>query len=550
MMLTIDQVHNIIDETNGVLVVESFGVDENGSLKGKILTDTIPEVDGLEWEVEICPSYPFRTLDTEPIKFVNHLLLDYPHIMEEGNLCMHPADYEDAVTQFAHDLEQLKEWVRRYYVEGEKDEHYEHLVVNHQPIGNEYYTFCFAETTTNFDDEDYGIVNYVMLLDGQRLHKRVRNGLIKEFISHKQFKKHIIPCNISSAFKQLVYYDGVYCLLKEPPAVHGKFIIKRYHELAKLMTQQQIDFIHKFGESHKGDKGFFPLFCGYKIQSGEIHWQAMILFMENLPIEAYRIGIGSHREWHTKFKEGNIAWAQTENVSYNQFFGRGAMDEALSAKKMLIMGIGAVGSMVAETLTRCGAKRITLFDFDEKEPGNVCRSEYHFFTGITEKTAELEGKLIQISPHLECDSLVPLVDCAIKASNDDPAAIQELLNEFDIIFDCTTDNQLMRVLDRAGLSSRIVNLSITNYAQDLVCAISPNVTETIRLVYGLLGRDTETDLYNPTGCWNPTFKASYNDIACKLQYAMKHLMRMLSGHEPIGSFYVSENETNLTINRI
>ena len=226
------------------------------------------------------------------------------------------------------------------------------------------------------------------------------------------------------------------------------------------------------------------------------------------------------------------------------------MDEALSAKKMLVMGIGAVGSMVAETLTRCGAKRITLFDFDEKDPGNVCRSEYHFFTGITEKTAELEGKLIQISPHLECDSLVPFVDCAIKASNDDPAAIQELLNEFDIIFDCTTDNQLMQVLDRAGLSSRIVNLSITNYAQDLVCAISPNVTETVRLVYGLLGRDTETDLYNPTGCWNPTFKASYNDIACKVQFAMKHLMRMLSRHEPMGSFYVSENETNLIINRI
>ena len=283
MMLTIDQVHNIIDETNGVLVVESFGVDENGSLKGKILTDTIPEADGLEWEVEISPSYPFRALDTEPIKFVNRSLLDYPHVMEEGNLCMHPADYEDAATQFAHDLEQLKEWVKRYYVEGEKDEHYEHLVVNHQPIRNEYYTFCFAETTTNFDDEDYGIVNYVMLLDGQLLHKRVRNGLAREFVSHKQFKKHIIPCNISLAYKQPISYDGVYCLLKEPPAVHDKFIIKRYAELAKLMTQQQIDFIHKFEESHKGDKGFFPLFCGYKIQNGEIHWQVMILFMENLP---------------------------------------------------------------------------------------------------------------------------------------------------------------------------------------------------------------------------------------------------------------------------
>lgn len=550
MMLTVNQVHGIIDKTSGVSVIESFWLDEDGCLKGKILTDTTIEVDGLEWDVEIRPSYPFKTLNVEPLSFTNRTLLDYPHIMEAGNLCMHPAEYEDAAIQFAYDLEQLKEWIQRYYVEGEKDEHYEHLVVNHKPIRNDYYTFCFAETNSEFEEEDYGIVNYVMLLQSQRHGKKVINGLVKEFVSHKQFNKRTIKCNISSTYNQPVPYDGAYCLLNEPPSVHGKFIIKKYSELVELMTQQQIDFIHTFEEIHKGEQGFFPLFCGYRIPDGEIHWQAMILFLDDLPIEAYRTGTGSHREWHTKFKEGSIAWAQTENVSYKHFFGRGAMNEALSAKRILVMGIGAVGSMVAETLTRCGAKHLTLLDFDEKEPGNVCRSEYHFYTGITEKTAELESKLVQISPHLECDSLVPFVDCAIKASNDAPAAIQKLLNEFDIIFDCTTDNQLMRVLDKASLFSRIVNLSITNHAQDLVCAVSPNVTETVRFVYGLLGRDAVNDLYNPTGCWNPTFKASYNDIACKVQFAMKHLMRMLAGHEPIGSFYVSENETNLTINRI
>lgn len=550
MMLSVDQVHNIIEETSGVLVVESFNYCENGSLKGRILTDTTEGVDGLVWDVEIRPSYPFRTLNIEPIVFSNRSLLDYPHIMEAGNLCMHPADHEDATTQFAHDLEQLKEWVQRYYVDGEKDEHYEHLVVNHQPIKNDYYTFCFAETDSDFDDGDYGIVNYVMMLQGRRHDNRVINGLVKGFISHKQFKERKITCKISPAFNQLVPCDGVYCLLKNPPATHNKFIIKKYGELASLMTQPQIDFLHTFEENHKGDTGFFPLFCGYRIPGGEIHWQALILFMNNLPIEACRTGTGSYREWHTKFKDGFIEWAQTENVSYKYFFGRGAMNEELSEKKVLVMGIGAVGSMVAETLTRCGAKTITLYDFDNKEPGNVCRSEYHFYSGITEKTSELEGKLTQISPHLVCDSLVPFVDCIIKAGNNAPEEIQEHLNEFDIIFDCTTDNQLMRVLDKAGLSSRIVNLSITNHAQDLVCAISPNITETVLLVYSLLGRNAETDLYNPTGCWNPTFKASYNDIGCKVQFAMKHIMQMFGGQEPMSSFYVSEDDLNLTLHRI
>ena len=96
----------------------------------------------------------------------------------------------------------------------------------------------------------------------------------------------------------------------------------------------------------------------------------------------------------------------------------------------------------------------------------------------------------------------------------------------------------------------MVNLSITNHAQDLICAFSPNVTETVLLVYGMLKRDMETDMYNPTGCWNPTFKASYNDIESKVQFAMKHIIRMLSSEEPLSNFYITEDDTNLKIHRL
>ena len=101
------------------------------------------------------------------------------------------------------------------------------------------------------------------------------------------------------------------------------------------------------------------------------------------------------------------------------------------------------------------------------------------------------------------------------ATSKDVTALAGLFDEFDVIFDCTTDNQLMRVMDAIETKAQVVNLSITNHAQDLICAFSPNVTETVLLVYGLLKRDVDADMYNPTGCWNPTFKASYNDISSK-----------------------------------
>ena len=74
--------------------------------------------------------------------------------------------------------------------------------------------------------------------------------------------------------------------------------------------------------------------------------------------------------------------------------------------------------------------------------------------------------------------------------------------------------------------------------------------ETVLLVYGLFKHDVETDMYNPTGCWNPTFKASYNDIECKVQVAVKHIIKMLSKQEPLSDFYITEDDLNLKINKL
>lgn len=466
---------------------------------------------------------------------------------------MHSAEYENAERQFVEDLKQLKEWVEKYYVRGEKDIHYEHLVVNHYPIREQYYTFCFTETQEDFAEGDYGVVHYTVLPTGWKNDRIVINYVVQKFVSCAQVKKRELLCKISKFYQKLNSFDGVYCLLNNTPSVHNKFIVEDYNSIKGLFSQSQKNYIHSFVVLHKNKYKFFPLLCGYRIPEGGVYWQAMMLFMDDLPIEPVRVGTGKDRLWFTDFKQGQIQWVETVDISYKYFFGRGAMPEELSNKKILIMGVGAIGSIVAETLTRCGAKNLTLYDIDNKEPGNVCRSAYPFYSGITEKTLDMENFLTQISPHVECTSLKSIVDLVIKtyaAEHEDKSALAKLFDEFDVIFDCTTDNQLMRVMDSAGTKAQLVNLSITNHAQDLICAFSPNVTETVLLIYGLLKRNTEADMYNPTGCWNPTFKASYNDIECKVQVAMKHIIRMLSRMEPLSNFYITEDDLNLKINRL
>ena len=551
-MMTADKIKELIGTLSGVILVDDFTIDEAGLLKGRIAVATGQDNTDLEWNVEISPTYPFKVMGSEPIYFQNKNLLDYPHIMQGGNLCMHPAEYENAESQFVNDLKQLKEWIDKYYVKEEKDVHYEHLVVNHYPIHKKYYTFCFAEIQEDFAEGDYGIVHYATLPTGQKNDCQVSNYVVQRFVSYLKTKK-VLPCKISNFYQELRSCTGVYCLLNNIPSVYNKFIVEEYDSIRGLFSQSQKNYIHSFVVSHGDKYDFFPLFCGYKIPSGGVYWQAMLIFMEDLPIEPVRVGIGKNRVWLTDFKRGQIQWAETVDISYKYFFGRGAMPEELANKKMLIMGVGAIGSIIAETLTRCGAKNISLYDIDNKEPGNVCRSSYPFYTGITEKTLDMGSLLRQISPHVECTSLKPIVDLVIKSyavEHEDKSALAGFFDEFDVIFDCTTDNQLMRVMDSVGAKAQLVNLSITNHAQDLICAFSPNVTETVLLIYDLLKSDTETDMYNPTGCWNPTFKASYNDIECKVQIALKHIIKMLSRLEPLSNFYITEDDLNLRINKL
>lgn len=59
-----------------------------------------------------------------------------------------------------------------------------------------------------------------------------------------------------------------------------------------------------------------------------------------------------------------------------------------------------------------------------------------------------------------------------------------------------------------------------------------------------------TDMFNPSGCWNPTFRASYNDIDCKVQFALKHIINMLAQKEPLSNFYINETIHGLAINKV
>ena len=55
-----------------------------------------------------------------------------------------------------------------------------------------------------------------------------------------------------------------------------------------------------------------------------------------------------------------------------------------------------------------------------------------------------------------------------------------------------------------------------------------------------LKKNDVEDLYNPIGCWSPTFKASYNDISTLVQFALKHINIMVS-NKKLNSFVINQD---------
>lgn len=504
----------------------------------------------LQWEVRIAPFYPFKVDNSESIHFFNISLIAYPHIMRSGFLCLHTPKVENPKEQFKIDILRLKEWVDKYYVRKEKDEHYEELVVAHNLIGDIYYNFLYTDTNKEFPKNDYGTVDLTMLVPGVHDGKRMDTFLANTFHSKRSGEEYV--CQWGKGNKKQMHFEGIYCFLEQAPSLYDKFVLELYNDMSSLFSWSQMQFIYE-RSLNKEKAQRVPLFCGYRIPNGEMRWQVAMLKADDFPIKSEKVKCGGRPIINHSYTKTLIDWASSYNCSYDYFFGRGCLPSSLAEKKILIIGIGAIGSIVAKTLARSGSKYLGLYDVDLKEPGNICRSEYDFLSGISDKSYELSSILQSISPFVQCEISPKALDSWIKLTMDNDEtknAIQEILNRYDIIFDCSTDDGMMYVLDKLKLRSKLINISISNHANELVCAMGNNITETVKFIFTQIIKYDTLDMFYPTGCWSPTFKASYNDIAAKLQLALKHIIGMLTAIEPESSFYVSETQNGMSINRL
>lgn len=527
---------------------------ENGKIFVGKITSKLAKLP-LEIDIKIPFGFP-----NEKISLTTTLLRNYPHLIankdESSWFCLNTPFGETIEEQLNLEIERLSGWIEKYLNNEEKHEsppnayrnpqfqlfYNEEQAVSEQEIriknacwgqtdcycrGKYYYPLNLGNNSIQFNDvfknKDlftekklfWFFTSMTPVMDNGSLPDNTKD--LGDF-----FK---VPIEFEKAFKE------EYNISLIEPCVHIKPLTPDEMEslLNHVPTDDEIyveDIV--FAESEKQCKDAL-IAIGFKFKN-EIIWE----LAKVLPIQEWGLDVSKGSDIFYRLK-----WMKTTNINFERYFGRGHFCDQLTNANITIIGIGAIGSSLAEILTRGGVNNITLIDNDAVEHGNVCRSIYSFTDVGKSKVEALGNKLEEMSPFLNVGVLKANIYSEVNYRS--KGEIYNILSNANIVFDCTASNELLHCLSILDLPNPIISLGITNEARDLICVTnsSDNLFEKRKFYLSQLEHETENLYYEGIGCYTPTFKANYADINSLLNLATKQIDKVLSEKENVDSFILS-----------
>lgn len=251
-------------------------------------------------------------------------------------------------------------------------------------------------------------------------------------------------------------------------------------------------------------------------------------------------------------------------ITNDMYFGRGSFSKTFNSKRVALVGLGAIGSMVASSLAHCGVSKIGLWDFDIVEPGNICRSAYTIKNMGESKVSAIDSIIRSINPFVETRNhgywlehdanTKEFIGTSFYANvnyNSQEDASKEL-EGYDLVIDCTGSNEMLHFLSYAALNAEIISMCITNHANDLLCITNKdgNPFELRKAYLSRIEQDTKNFYIEGEGCYSPTFLANNCDIASLVNLALRDLNLNMEKGKLMHSTIYSYSERGIVADRI
>ncbi len=228
-----------------------------------------------------------------------------------------------------------------------------------------------------------------------------------------------------------------------------------------------------------------------------------------------------------------IPWILTQNWHKSQISARGSVHQRLQDSRIVIVGAGAIGSMLAESLLRLGCGKMTIVDADVIEIGNLCRHTLTMRSIWQFKAAEIAVRLNTIFPYAAVDFYSKKVEQLMSSD-------RQVLDNADIIIEVTGDDDVLRMLMNVSIdnSKKIISVSTDVKATRLYCYVANRAAppESImhffeKLQPWLKAELTQIESFElpmeHVGCWHPISPARIDDLLMLINAGIKPLEKAI-----------------------
>lgn len=226
------------------------------------------------------------------------------------------------------------------------------------------------------------------------------------------------------------------------------------------------------------------------------------------------------------------------------------MNDSLLRKRILLVGAGCIGASVAEIFVRSGVYNLTIVDSDIFEIGNLSRHILNIGNIGEHKELSLCNYLNSLNPHANiqtiCDRLTINEEFNTNIN----------LDEYDVLIDCTGENNVLDVFTKANFrrSHILVSIAVGLGAKHLYITLMNGCTFHFESFYKLISPYIQSergliDDYNlprnGIGCWHPTFPGRSDDIWLAAATSVKAIENYIVSNKGKNFVFVYEqNERN------
>ncbi|MBI5470882.1 MAG: ThiF family adenylyltransferase [Ignavibacteriae bacterium] len=425
----------------------------------------------------------------------------------------------------------------------------------HFPLAKLDPQIAFVEDQASFDfwqldDHPYGIVDFSNL---------VMNPSV---LAVTQFKKRngqeLLGVKYGDAVQSKVALTGLWIRTQEVPHIPPWQAPTTLAELVRALSSVGIDVQQLLRDLAKTirDGVRHPLLIGFPIPSTigsplqRYHWQALLLpVLSNGNAKGF-----SSSEKGYLLRDGSLVltshmkleWLGSVNWEESELRTRGKLPACITSKKILIIGAGAIGSMIAELLAREGCHDFVIVDNERLQVGNLTRHTLDLHTVGDRKADALALRLVSLNPHAHATA-IPKSFPPLGESD------RKLVQSCDCVIDCTADDTVLYAMSIFDWKSdkQFLSVSVGLFAKRifLFSSFGRYFPHSFFIEKTQPWIENETREYSDAelpregiGCWHPIFPASPDDLWMAVSVAGKRIASIASASNVAPTLEVFEQE--------